>query len=466
MKTLIFQVEFKSNIVLPATSNTEGNIQQLDFIPGSNFLGMVAKNYNNFQSSFDVFHGGKVRFGDAHILEGQKLTYKIPFSYFHKKLESQPIYNHHCLEDEDFKTEKEGGLGQLKQLRSGYMTEDKQEVFVDYVYSQKSAYDKIQRRSLDSHMYGYKALKKGSFWQFVVQLDDTVSQDDTSLIIDTLENSSRLGKSKSAEYGQIEIKYLDAQVVEEIGENNPDLTEKVVFYCNSRLALVDGNGNPTYDLQYFVNGLNKENIIYDKCQIRTSTFTPYNGAMKTKSYERVVINKGSVIVLKGISSASLEIIKKGVGAYLSEGFGEILINPSFLMDRELVLEKECNDEAMTNKREEIKSKFEDNTVQFLVNRHNRKINTLEIANEVAQFVSDHKEKTFKKIKSSQWGNIRSIASSGESKFIEEINKYVSTGTKKWEEGQVAVLMNAINKHNINKQNFIKLLAMKMGGKNN
>jgi len=44
MKALVFQVELKSDIVLPATSNTEGKIDQLDFIAGSNFLGMAAQN--------------------------------------------------------------------------------------------------------------------------------------------------------------------------------------------------------------------------------------------------------------------------------------------------------------------------------------------------------------------------------------------------------------------------------------
>jgi hypothetical protein len=43
MRELVFQVEFKSDIVLPASSNTEGKIDQLDFIAGSNFLGNGCK---------------------------------------------------------------------------------------------------------------------------------------------------------------------------------------------------------------------------------------------------------------------------------------------------------------------------------------------------------------------------------------------------------------------------------------
>lgn len=456
MKELVFQVKFISDIVLPASSNTEGKIDQLDFIAGSNFLGMVAKNYDKFVNSFDIFHGGKVRFGDGHILKDAKTqTYKIPYSYFHKKLETTPVFNHHFLDDKDFED-----LGQLKQLREGFITKDKEQVFVDYTYSQKSAYDKKNRRSLDNNMYGYKAIKKGSVWQFVVKVDG-ITPEDEKLIVETLKSSTRLGKSKSAEYGEVKIKYLENQARENLGHENPQLGE-VVLYCNSRLALVDECGNPTYDLKYLCDGVE---INYDKTQIRISTFTPYNGARKTKDYERVCINKGSVIVLKNATQAQLDQIQNGVGAFLSEGFGKIFINPSFLMEKKFELQKDPKDEKSKDKREKIDIQNANDTVLFLQNRHNENIDMLDIANEVAAFVDKHKKSELKNIKPSQWGNIRSIASSNQEDFIENIKTYISSGAKKWEEKQVKTLMDAISNHKINKQKFTKLLAMKMGGKN-
>ena len=81
MNELVFQVEFLSDIVLPASSNTEGSIESLDFIPGSKFLGMAARAYNSFSDSFTVFHSGKVCFGDAVLIHDGKLTYKMPLSF-------------------------------------------------------------------------------------------------------------------------------------------------------------------------------------------------------------------------------------------------------------------------------------------------------------------------------------------------------------------------------------------------
>ena len=225
MRELLFEMEFLSDIVLHASSNTEGKIDRLDFVPGSSFLGMAAKKYSDFSNPFDIFHSGKVRFGDGHILkDGKTPTYKIPYSYVHKKLQPEPIYNHHKLTREDFEPENKGGLGQLKQLRNGYITSDKEQVFVDYVYSQKSAYDKTNRRSLDSNMYGYSAIKKGSKWQFAVKVDD-IKSEDVELLIETLESSDRLGRSKSAEYGSVKITYPKEQKKKILTTKTQNLTK-------------------------------------------------------------------------------------------------------------------------------------------------------------------------------------------------------------------------------------------------
>ena len=145
MNKIIFQVKFLSDIVLQASSNTEGNIEHLDFIPGSNFLGMVAQNYMKFEDSFKVFHSGDVKFGDAHILKDEKVTYKMPLAFFHEKLDTKTLYNHHFIKDFSI-------FKQLKQKRDGYITKDMQTTDIEYNYSQKSAYDKINRRSKDSSM--------------------------------------------------------------------------------------------------------------------------------------------------------------------------------------------------------------------------------------------------------------------------------------------------------------------------
>jgi hypothetical protein len=453
MQKLVFQVEFKSDIVLPASSNTEGNIAQLDFIPGSNFLGMVAKNYDKFSNSFDIFHSGKVRFGDATLLskEGQEL-YKMPFSFFHPKLEEERIFHHHFLEPEQRKE-----LGQLKQMRSGYISADVSNgltvKYINYNYAQKSAYDSTKRRSKTSSMYGYRAIEAGTKWQFVVKVDECINEEDIKRIRETLVDSTRLGKSKSSQYGQIEIN--ERGTVSDVSSNEED--DKVILYAKSRIALVDDKGNPTYDLNCLFDGVE---IDYPKCQIRTSTFTPYNGAMQTKTYERLVIEKGSVIVLKSLTDKQKKELESGVGLYLAEGFGELLVNPSFLMQKEeLSLFKKEKKAKEIDKRKYLEPNSRYNTVNFLINRHNTECETLDLVDEVTEFIKENKV-LYSNIKNAQWGTIRSICSSNTKRFREDIREYVSSGKVEWKERQIDELLD--EKHNLT---FIKLVAMQMPKEN-
>ena len=310
------------------------------------------------------------------------------------------LRNHHLLSDSEFEK-----FTQLKQMRNGYINEENERLSLDQDFSQKSAYDKSKRRSKDSQMYGYEAFRAGMKWRFSVKFDPSVSEKDIVLAKETLERSTRLGKSKSAEYGAVEIKF--------IGENTDEIQtftppEKYTFiYAKSRLALIDENGNPSYDVKYILPNLSENNVVYSKTQIRISNFAPYNGARATKDYERACINKGSVIALKNLSAEQIAALKNGVGAYLSEGFGEVLINPWFLdggdaKDNPIEFQKEAKTERLIKE-----MPIQSDLAKFLKQKQTTKDQALEIAERVADFIESHKDK-FSKISKSQWGAIRSI----------------------------------------------------------
>lgn len=455
MKELVFQVEFKSDIVLPSTSNTEGNIEQFEYIAGSNFLGMVAKEYGNFSDDFKVFHSGDVRFGDASLLVEEEVYYKMPFSLFHLKLDENEIYHHHFLKEDK---------GQLKQMRKGYISADTEHGIkvktINYNYTQKSAYDSKNRRSKDSSMYGYKSIKSGTQWQFTVKYSDGINPTDLDLLKSTLLSSKRLGKSKSSQYGAISI--TEKGESENLSSKTTDAGE-ITLYAHSRLALVDAFGNPSYDLKYLCEGLSAENIVYEACQIRTSSFAPYHGKMQTKTYERLIIEKGSVIVLNGLTEEQIASLQKGVGVYLAEGFGEILLNPPFLMqDHVLTLETKKPANKKKDFRVVIEKEFSDKTVQFLVNRHNKILQRLALANEVQKFIEEN-PKTYTKKMNSQWGAIRSLCATQNDETIKDaVDTYISKGVakEKWAGSKKTALLKAI-KGSQTPVKFTQLLSMQM-----
>jgi hypothetical protein len=437
-----FKVTFLSDIVLQASSNTEGKVDVLDFIPGSNFLGIVARYYDEFENPFDIFHSGKVRFMDATLLHDNSPTYKVPFSYFRPKMGGK-VENHHHIQT--FSADK-----QLKQIRKGYINKDGKAVELNYNYTQKSAYDKEKRKSKDSQMYGYKAIKQGTTWQFSIKYDETI---DIEKITQKLLGKKQLGKSKSAQYGSVMIEKSDINK-DEI-EDFSTLTN-VVLYANSRWALLDQNGMPTYQPTAQNLGLSSEcKVLWDKCQIKTTTFTPYNVARQTKDYARAVIEKGSVVVIDKLTQEDIKRLKSGVGLFLSEGYGDVLINPVFTKELYPTYEK-----SELKSKELAGEKIDKTLISFLQNRKDKTEKIFNVSHDVQTFIKEYKKK-FNEVSKSQWGQIRSICNQSDTtdeNIQARVKAFIDHGIakKRWEKGE-KVFLEAIE----NRLAFTQLLSTLM-----
>lgn len=73
MRIKQFKCELLSDVIINQVAATEGKLQTLTFIPGSNFLGIAASIYDELPKEWQIiaYHSGKVRFGDAHSWAGR-----------------------------------------------------------------------------------------------------------------------------------------------------------------------------------------------------------------------------------------------------------------------------------------------------------------------------------------------------------------------------------------------------------
>ena len=424
MIRLNFICEFESDIVLHSSSNTEGKVERFNYIAGSNFLGMVASNsgYKSFKKdAFELFHSGVVRFGDGHIVLNEQKTFHAPFSWFAPKgyslkeaVKKDRLYNNHFLtpiEYEKFISDGE----QLKQQRGSFITKSGEVAKIDTLYRQKSAYDKKSRRSKNSSMFGYYALKKGTKWAFEVELDNPKYKDE---IIKLLESANRLGKSRSAEYGRVNIAFVDEkeerlpQILTPI-----EIKEKhyIFLYAYSRLALTDRYGVNSYQPTLESLGLEGKKIDWSKSQIRTSRYTPFVSVRHNRDPERLIIDKGSVIaveVKKDFDVANYsQKIEKGVGLYLSEGHGKVIVNPTFLTQKKPKFEETNSSET----KEESKNGGVVNS--WLKTQQDEEQRAYKVLKAVKDFIKENAKDI--KNKKSQWGQIRSMCSA----FIESDKLY-------------------------------------------
>ena len=461
-----FVVTFKDDIVLNTNSaTTMGLSDTLDYIPGSNFLGILAANggYEEFgEKSFQVFHSGAVRFGDAHIFHKERSSLKLPYSYFvekGKKMDEEAkVYIHHLLDKKRRDELKKQGI-QLKQVRSGYFNTDNKIESLHYSYTQKSSYDIKTRRSgsEDSDMFGYNAIVRGSEFYFEVNLEDVALKDTIVKIFE--KDEKRLGKTKNNQYGRITIKQTDE--IDQVIKQQTIQDKTLYLYAKSNLALVDTAGNPlsTPDLTS-LKLPDTCKINFENSQIRQKLYSSYNFKRQTRDYERIIIEKGSVIAIDLDEHFKLDeyksLIKKGVGNFLSEGFGEILTNPSFLF--EAVFTKADVSPRILGI--EVSKANDTNLIEYLDKQKKQK----EIDKKLIAEAFKNRDK-FASTTTSQWGKIRSLATQfGDDKILSELDQYLNNGVakEKWK-NHYATLETLItnDKFKNHKSKFTRLLAMEV-----
>lgn len=437
-KTLKFKCTLESDLVLSQTSSSEENQKTLDFIPGNNFLGIVASQLyqDGSVTSLDLFHSGKVRFGDAHPSVDGIRGLKVPASMYYPKLgsASEECYIHHLTNhySEDIKAK------QLKQCREGFYSFSEKTgtpVAIQKNFTIKSAYDGEKRHSKDGQMFGYESIAKGLVMYFEVEseLADELNQQ----IVDALIGQNHIGHSRSAEFGLVTIEQEDYQ---EIESSRPDpANDFVTVYADGRLIFLDENGNSTFQPSAKALGIEGGDIDWSKSQIRTFQYAPWNGKRHTYEADRCGIEKGSVFVVK-LNGASCPEKSQYVGYYRNEGFGKVIYNPTILKGNPkesgkalFTLEEEKPLEPSDTKASMPNSPL----IDFLQNRK-QTVNSNQTVYQIVQEEASLLEPYFKKGKfASQWGSIRSLAmiTSDSHQLITAIDAFLSHGVAKdkWEE---------------------------------
>ena len=116
------------------------------------------------------------------------------------------------------------------------------EVNVGKTFALKSAYDSENRCSQDHQLFGYEALNKGLTLYFEVELDDEAAQHAEELTT-ALCGTRHLGRSRTAQYGLVEIKQASFQ---QLKSDAAVANEEVLVYADGRLIFFDEHGLPTF----------------------------------------------------------------------------------------------------------------------------------------------------------------------------------------------------------------------------
>ena len=414
MTTLKFRCKLLSEVIVSQKAATEGSHETLNFIPGSVFLGIVASGYDSFSPEDQValFHSGKVRFGDAHPVGSSdvKRSLHIPAAFYYPKSSglSSGCWLYHFY---DRNSEPERPL-QLKQCRQGFYVFDgtsMKEIRQAKEFAIKSAYNRDLRRSDDSRMYGYEALEKGMVFLFSVECDDPHLADG---ITDALTGIRHIGRSRTAQYGLAEIQPFDYEETQSApatyGEGGDTY---ITVYADGRLIFLDETGEPTYQPTARDLGLQGE-IVWEKSQVRTFQYAPWNGKRQTRDTDRAGLEKGTVLVVRLAPGYRPDYLPSYVGCYQNEGFGKVIYGWSILQKsgRNGRLDVEVRQaERERNAGDTGDCRVQTHLLSYLQRKKGEKEADSFVYAQVNEFVKNNGKKFSSASFASQWGAIRNIA---------------------------------------------------------
>lgn len=334
MKQHVFDIELYQPVIISQQAATVGAHQSLDYIAGSTLLGLAASKLYPVLSSeeaFSVFHSGAIRFLDALPVENKEIAYPVPLNLHAFKGEKY-TQDSQILKDQVFDVSSMDLAGkQPVQLRNLYLTNSGKKVTPFKEQTLKTAIDPKQNRAAESQLFGYEALAKGQVFRFAVQADEHIPEALLKKVVEALQGMAHLGRSRSAQFGRVEIRSSKMTYVAQQKIQNQALT----LWLLSDLYLYENGANtliPTPEALGLPQGTK---WLKEKSFIRSRRYSSYNAYRKHYDKERQVINRGSVLryeLPEGFSDFDTltQQLSGGIGLSIESGLGQVVINPTLL----------------------------------------------------------------------------------------------------------------------------------------
>lgn len=321
-------------VIMTESSATRGGLDSLDYITGSSLLGLAAsKLYAELseEEAWQRFHNGELQFGSAYPVVNGQCSLPIPASLHYEK--DQDWHKESVINDTALSVHSAEGFirdetVQYKQCREGFINGLGHVAQVRKIAVTKTALDERQTAA-DGQLFNYQAIDAGQeFVGCIIGEAALVNE-----VVSVIEGIQRLGRSRSSEFGKVEISLNSAPSTELSTLNSNTLT----LLCLSDLEALNVFGEPTYtpdlgDLLANASGV----LDVSKSFILTRTQSLFNRARGGYDGEQHLIKKGSVLVFNHVEAKAAS-FEMGIGHNTQLGFGQVIANPAWLANPSLTL---------------------------------------------------------------------------------------------------------------------------------
>ena len=190
------------------------------------------------------------------------------------------------------------------------------------------------------NIFRYEAIDKNQQFYTIIQCEDDLIKD----VKETFDNETiYIGGSKSSGYGRCELDIVEIydfdEIINKLNIKSYKLQSELHVYFLSDAILRDNNGNIISYIpeEILENDLSIKNVKIKRASILTREVKGYNSMWKTSIPSVTAIKSGSIITYSYDGNLNLDNIRnlqiKGIGSKKSEGYGRIIINPNFNVDK-------------------------------------------------------------------------------------------------------------------------------------
>lgn len=315
MSTAGLLVTLLDPVITSRDAATASQNQVLPFIPGAMILGAAARNYSRASDAFRMFHSGEVRFGDALPYDDKLgLGLPTPKSLYSKKEST----DRKTINLSRYRAERT----MLKPLSFATFSLHGTRIPVPTTSSLKSAIDFETGKTRDGQLFNNEGLAPGLRFWATIEAD---SEQDLNELRNTIlpDGRSRLGRSRSAEFGRVDIEWTEAPEVPAVKSDS----ELSLIWATSDISL-DPDVNEIISALGISGEFDKAHSFY-----KLRDVWPYNSYWRSRGIARSMLERGSVIAIR---NCALKPGSHTLGLNQEIGCGRVVVSPKILSEDNFV----------------------------------------------------------------------------------------------------------------------------------
>lgn len=423
---LYLELEALTDLSLSTGNQSFGQVDSHDYIPGRTLWGAIASAFYRAglpeDTAFRLFHQGALRISDGVPLVDGHRCYPSPASWHQPKERPDGTLKNFVSAAARHKAREIQHIARPV----GWVTADGKAVSLGKNYSLRTAVD-ATGKARDGLLYGLAVIEAGTL--FSARVD--AAEDDLAHVRKFLDDAElHLGRSRNAELGLVKVRLGGPPRALPHGSGK---TETISVLCVSRCVFRDQKtGAPSLVPAGRDLGLPEEwQLDRARTFLRSTRVVHFHSKRTRPEPERFALEKGSVLTFSGPGVNIDDVLAKataGVGEFVSQGYGEVLIAPDWLTREDMKLGeiREPEEQNLTLPSDEL---FE--WAQRRAYERRQALSLYERAGEDARVF-----RTFS-LPGAQWGTIRAMARearfSGDGQLLDRLlgpNGYLRDGKRR------------------------------------